>query len=173
MKIVIIGDSGAGKSTLAKEVSEILKIPILHLDKIWLDGFSNEDLVIGQEKFIEANVTDWIIEGNYKGTMNLRLPLADLIIWLEISPHKALQRVIQRSIRNRFLHDRSDVPSKFKEKFNKEWFEFLKYVWKNQEQNRVIFPEIIDKYHKSDKLMILKSKKDKEGFLEQCKYDFL
>ena len=38
---------------------------------------------------------------------------------------------------------------------------------------QTIFPEIIDKYHKSDKLMILKSKKDKEDFLEQCKYDFL
>jgi len=165
MKIVIIGDSGAGKSTLARELSEILQIPTLHLDKIWLDGFSSKDLVTKQEEFIEANINDWIIEGNYQGTMDLRIPLADLIIWLEVSPYKALYRVIYRSIRHRFLHDRADIPVNFKENFDKEWFDFLQFVWKSQQKNREIFPQIIDKYKKADKLVILKKNKDKKNLL--------
>lgn len=165
MKIVIIGDSGAGKSTLARELSEILQIPTLHLDKIWLGGFSSEDLVTKQKEFIEDNINDWIIEGNYQGTMNLRIPLADLIIWLEVPPYKALYRVIYRSIRHRFLHNRVDVPANFKEKFNKEWFDFLLFVWKSQQKNRERFPKIIDQYQKTDKLVILRNKKDKKNLL--------
>ena len=39
-KIIIIGSGGAGKSTLARQLGEILKIDIIHLDSLyWKPGW--------------------------------------------------------------------------------------------------------------------------------------
>ena len=34
-KIIVIGSSGSGKSTLSRELSNILEIPVYHLDKLF------------------------------------------------------------------------------------------------------------------------------------------
>ncbi|MFP7226420.1 hypothetical protein SFC42_25370 [Priestia filamentosa] len=43
----------------------------------------------------------WIIEGNYKNTFQIRLQRADTIIYLELSLHVCLYRVLKRFWMNR------------------------------------------------------------------------
>ncbi|WP_252899215.1 AAA family ATPase [Lactococcus fujiensis] len=133
MKIMVIGSSGAGKSTFSKKLSERTGYPLLHLDKIWHEtDYSDSALAYFkkvQKQFIAEN-ENCIVDGNYSGTMETRLPSADLIIWLKISRLKALRRVISRSLKTRFAgKNRSDMATNFVEKFDKEYWEFMKFIW--------------------------------------------
>ncbi|EBR8158754.1 adenylate kinase, partial [Salmonella enterica subsp. enterica serovar Newport] len=39
-RVLIVGCPGAGKSTLAKELANITKLPLIHLDRYyWLPGW--------------------------------------------------------------------------------------------------------------------------------------
>lgn len=69
----------------------------------------------------------WICEGNYaRRTFDLRLPRADLIIWLNTPRLTCFIRVIIRSITNR---PRSDLPAGCTEKLDRAFLTFLNFVW--------------------------------------------
>ncbi|MDR2096312.1 MAG: hypothetical protein LBP76_12475 [Treponema sp.] len=73
-RIMIIGSCGSGKTTLAIQLSNILKLPIIHLDKeYWKPGWvetSKEEWENKQNKLVLDE--NWIIDGNYGGTFDIR-----------------------------------------------------------------------------------------------------
>ena len=80
-KIVLIGSGGSGKSTLAKQLGEKLKINVYHLDALfwkpnWVGVPKDEQRMI-QKDLVKRQ--EWIIDGNYGGTMEIRLNAADTI----------------------------------------------------------------------------------------------
>jgi adenylate kinase family enzyme len=97
-RIAIIGPPGAGKTTLAKELERIHEIKIYHLDRIfWQQGWKGKprdtridilQRLVGEKQ--------WIIEGFYLRSSNLRLEAADTIIFLDMPPLLCLQRIIKR-----------------------------------------------------------------------------
>lgn len=128
-RIVILGNSGSGKSTLAREIGKRLDLPVVHLDTLfWEPGWVEADTDIFRTRVRQAVAGDaWICEGNYSTkTFALRLPRAELIIWLDTPRTTCLRRVILRSVLNR---PRADLPAGCTERLDKEFFGFLKYVW--------------------------------------------
>ncbi len=70
---------------------------------------------------------DWVCEGNYsRKTFDLRLPRADLVIWLDTPRATCLARVLLRSLRNAPRPDRADG---CEERFDRAYLAFLRYVW--------------------------------------------
>ena len=100
-RILIIGSGGAGKSTLALQLGQQLGLPVHHLDRIfWKPGWES----IEQERFVaevEAICAqpEWVIDGNYSSTFELRFPAADTIIFLSLSRWVCLWRVLKRRLR--------------------------------------------------------------------------
>ena len=85
-KIVIIGSSGSGKSTLAARLGPILNLPVYHLDRLfWRPGWQetprDEWRMLQQKLCAEPQ---WIIDGNYSGTLDVRLAACDTVIWLDL-----------------------------------------------------------------------------------------
>lgn len=168
MKIMIIGSSGSGKSTFARELGKITSYPILHLDKV----FHKYPSEIAREKLREATRIfifqneNVIIDGNYGSTLDERLPFADEVIWLKTPRLKTTFRVIKRSIKSRiFGKNRPDIAEEFKEKWDKEYLEFLKFVWTFPEKE---FPQIeqkIKEFNVESKVIVLNNRKDKEKYL--------
>ncbi|MVW86765.1 AAA family ATPase [Pseudomonas sp. PB101] len=128
-RIVILGNAGSGKSTLARALDKRLGLPVVHLDKLfWEPGWVEPDAEQFRTRVTEAITADaWVCEGNYaRRTFDLRLPRADLIIWLDTPRLTCFTRVILRSVMNR---PRADLAAGCSEKLDREFLTFLKFVW--------------------------------------------
>ncbi|MCC3374254.1 DNA topology modulation protein [Cohnella sp. REN36] len=165
-RIMIIGSGGAGKSTLARQLGEALRLPVHHLDAyFWKPGWNptpNEEWDSFQENLVQEE--NWIIDGNYGRTLDIRMKQADVIILLDFSRWVTVYRVIKRRI---MYHGktRPDLNEECPESLD---FEFIKWVW-NFRKTRI--PAIIEKLRKySDKnVMILKSPREAQHLLDRVR----
>lgn len=82
-RIAVIGCGGAGKTTLSRELGEILKLPVYHLDSFfWNPGWvptPPEEWRRIQEELVSRD--EWIMDGDYGGTLDIRFGRADTIIF--------------------------------------------------------------------------------------------
>jgi adenylate kinase family enzyme len=126
-RILIIGSSGAGKSTFARRLHEATGIELVHLDKVfwkpnWVET-PKDEWKKTVAKVLEGEV--WIIDGNYSGTLELRMQYADTIIFLDFPPTICVWRVLKRVAFYR-KGKRPDMAAGCDERFD---LEFLKWIW--------------------------------------------
>ena len=133
-RILIVGSAGAGKSTLAREVARRLRLPLIHLDRhYWRPGW----VAAGDARF-RADVAAlaarpaWVMDGNYGGTLDLRLPRADLLVLCDPPRLRCLARVLRRRWTHRAM-SRPDLPDGCPEQID---LEFLRYVWRYPRHSR-------------------------------------
>jgi adenylate kinase family enzyme len=134
-RIVIIGCSGSGKSTLAVQLGQRLGLPLVHLDVLyWRPGWQEPDTASFRARVAAAIAGDaWISEGNFRETLNLRLPRADAVIILERPRWLCLVRVLWRAFSRR---RGPDLPRGCPEQF--DW-NLLKFIWRF---DKVTWPRI-------------------------------
>jgi len=137
---MIIGSGGSGKTTLSRQLGDILNLVVIHLDSHywkpeWIDTPTEEWNVIVHNL---AKGKEWIIDGNYGNTMEIRLQAADTIIFLDFSRFLCLWRVVKRRIQNAG-RVRPDMGAGCLEKI--DWH-FIKYVWTYPKLRR---PKILQK----------------------------
>ena len=160
---MIIGSGGAGKSTLARKLHGLLDLPIFHLDnEYWSAGWVELDKESWRLK-VEAlsDKPAWILDGNYGGTMDIRLGKADTIIFMDYPTWLRLWRVFMRTLRYRNTH-RPDMPEGCKERFEWKFFHYIAFY------NKTRKPTILKKLSKlkdKKRVVILKNDKDSERFL--------
>ncbi|ANT51380.1 hypothetical protein [Mesorhizobium amorphae] len=140
-RIVILGNAGSGKSTLARAVGERLKLPVVHLDRLfWEPGWTKPQNAVFRASVSQAiSGSGWVCEGNYyRQTFDLRLPRADLVVWLDTPRVTCLSRVILRSALNR---PRPDLAAGCRERLDKEFLEFLRYIWNFDRDSRPLIEQ--------------------------------
>lgn len=101
-RAMIIGCCGAGKSTFARKLHERTALPLVHLDQVfWNPGWVEPPKDEWREK-VEGLVSEpeWILDGNYGGTMDIRIQHADTIFFLDYPTWKCLWRITKRLILN-------------------------------------------------------------------------
>lgn len=126
-KIVVIGSSGAGKSTFSKKLALVLDIPLYHLDQMnWRSGWQEVSKEEQKQMQLEVLKKDaWIIDGNYGGTLDVRLQEADTVVFLDFHQVICTSRALRRVLRYR-NQVRPDMAEGCPERFN---LEFIKYIW--------------------------------------------
>ncbi|WP_214728569.1 DNA topology modulation protein [Exiguobacterium sp. s168] len=127
-KIILIGSGGSGKSTLARAMDKKLGYPVDHLDSLlWRPNW--EAVSREEQRQIQHTLTSrdtWIIDGNYGGTLDLRINAADTIIFLDLPRTLCLYRALKRTWRYRKT-GRPDMAVDCTEKLS---FDFLKWIWR-------------------------------------------
>lgn len=163
-RILIIGSSGAGKSTLAIALNRLLGLPVIHLDALyWQPGW----VTTPREQWLHM-VEDlvrqacWIMDGNYGGTMEIRLQACDTVIFLAFSRWVCLYRMFKRVARY-YGRTRPDLGPECPEQLP-DW-EFIRWIWTYP---RIRMPRIMDRLHASEgekTVVILRSPAEVRRFL--------
>lgn len=141
-KIIVIGCPGSGKSTFSRRLAEKTDIPVYHLDMMyWNEDKTTVDKGIFLERLDAVLQKDeWIIDGNYISTMELRMLACDTIIFLDYPLEICLD-----GVKSRQGKARSDMPW-IEDEEDGEFIEFIKNFAKEQ---RPIIMDLLEKY--SDK----------------------
>ncbi|MFD1929583.1 DNA topology modulation protein [Sporosarcina siberiensis] len=164
-RIVLIGSGGSGKSTLARQLGDKLKLKVYHLDALfwkrnWVGVPKNEQKEV-QNELVKKE--EWIIDGNYGGTMDIRLKSADTIIFLDVHRIICVYRAFKRMLQYR-NKTRPDMGEGCKERLD---FGFLKWIWDYPKTKR---PEILKKIgqlSKEKQVIILRTPKQIRKLLEE------
>lgn len=158
-KIIVIGCAGSGKSTLSKKLQDVLGLPLVHLDNIW---WKEDKTHISRTEFDEKlnailNSDEWILDGDYSRTYEVRFKAADTVIFLDYDFDVCLNGIIKRVGKKR-----SDMP----------WVEheldeeLVKLVQNYNTKNRPTVLSLIDKY--ADKnVFVFKLRSDADKWLKQ------
>ena len=133
-RILIIGCSGSGKTTLACKLGDKLGIPVVHLDRLWWTGDWGN---VSREEFdaklaSELEKPQWIIDGNYSRTMEMRLEKCDTILYLDFNRWVCLWGMFKRVVSNYGRH-RPDMGGECRERFDPK---FIKWIWNFNKANR-------------------------------------
>jgi adenylate kinase family enzyme len=166
-RVLVIGSSGAGKSTFATKLGMITNLPVIHLDKeFWQPGWieSPKDewrIKVGQ--LIRAD--EWIMDGTYDNSLDIRLPRADTVFFLDYPRRRCLWRSLKR-IASNLGNVRVDMGRGCPEKVD---FSFFKWIW-NYRRNR--YPKIyecLEKYFAHGTLIFFKNTADAAEYLKALK----
>ena len=165
-RIVVIGCCASGKSTFSRKLSQVTGIPCIHLDRLyWKSGWIEEDREVFKDKQqAVVNTDSWIIDGNYKNTLEIRLARAELVIWYRLSRYDCITGYLKRLAKGMFINSsRPDMAEGCKEKPD---FEFIKYIWNFNKIQEKQTAEILAGYP-NVKIITFRSRKTADRFIER------
>lgn len=127
-RIMVAGCCGAGKSSLSRQLTQSTNLPLIHLDQqYWQAGWVEPSTKEWRQKMkLLIAGKQWIMDGNYSGTWDLRLPRAELIIYLRYPLSILLYRAIKRIVIN-YGKVRPDMAPGCPERFS---FSFVFFIIK-------------------------------------------
>ncbi len=159
--------AGAGKSTFARKLGKKLDIDVYHLDAYfwkpdWVQA-SKEEFRDSNQKIVDQD--QWIIEGNYSTTYDIRAPRADTIIYLELPLTICMYRVVKRWLTN-IGKTRPDMGAGCKEKLDYPFIKFIITTYhKRKQKMRIRFREF-QEADPSKKVIILKGRKEIQAYFD-------
>jgi adenylate kinase family enzyme len=162
-RVAIVGPGGAGKSTFADELGRRTGIPVVHLDQhFWKPNWvatPKEEWIDCQVRLFSGDI--WIADGNYGGTLDVRLSKADTVIVLTLPRLKCTWRALKRSLKHRGAAIQAEgCPERFDLKF-------LRWVWRYPIDSRPRLDKAIERFRDELAVVELDSESAARSFLEE------
>ena len=165
-KIIIAGNGGTGKSTLGRQLGEILKIPVTHLDPL---TFKTGWIRVPEDEFRKKlfSVLDgdkWIVEGwSYHSTIKARLEAADTIIYLDYPVWFCYWNALKRHIQYTFRQNPYDPPDSW---IWKKTIRMVKAMWMVHKVYEPELREMLKDYEDSKNVYVFKKRGDLKKFIK-------
>ena len=159
-KVIVIGCPGSGKSVFSAALSLRTGLPLCHLDMLYWNPDRttvSRDVFDGRLKTILED-DRWIIDGNYKRTMETRMMAADTVFFLDYPTEVCLE-----GIRERRGKARPDMP--WVEQADEIDEEFVTLVKEYRERSRPGVLELLKKYSHKE-IIVFYSRRESEEYLE-------
>jgi adenylate kinase family enzyme len=158
-----MGNAGSGKSSLAKRLGEELHLPVYHLDRELLYGdfkkHALEERTRRHSKLTEGE--DWIIDGNYRDHLPVRIKRATAVIFLNVPRPTAILRLLKRNKAN--SHIPESVPEEARKKMT---FRLLWWTAKYSRVERLKTLKMMQNEFPDTQLIILAPKSVEEWISE-------
>ena len=162
-RVLVIGSGGAGKSHFAVALAKRLNLPVIHLDaEFWRPGWVETPAAEWRERVAELlNGDEWIMDGNYGGTIPQRLAACDTVIFLDFPRVVCVWRITRRAFQYAG-RSRPDMAPGCPERLS---WKFVWWVWTYRARRR---PEILQRLAALPSTVgveILRSTRNVEAFL--------
>lgn len=158
-KVIVIGCPGAGKSTFARALRDVTNLPLYYLDMIWhkpdKSNITSEEFDARLHQIILSD--EWIIDGNYLRTMEMRLAACDTVFLLDFP-----QEVCLVGARSRVGIPREDMPwveTEFDEEFRQHITDFSR-------EQRPKIGALLENYRKNRTVYQFKSRTESDQYLK-------
>ena len=162
----MIGSGGAGKTTFAKELGARLNIEVIHLDSIYWNPGWVETPKAEWLKTVEGILKrdSWIMDGNYSGTLDVRLQACDTVVFLDISRLICVWRVFKRLLKYR-KRSRPDMAEGCHERLD---VKFLAWIWGYHKRTKPKIMKMLREHSESKNVIRLRSPIEVEEFLSNA-----
>lgn len=160
-KVMIIGSPGSGKSTFARKLRDKTGLPLFYLDMI---KHRADRTVISSEEFDsklkEVLIKEeWIIDGNYQRTLEMRMKECDTIILFDLPT-----KVCVEGAKARIGTKREDLPWVETEETLEDGFQKLIEEFSGIQLPKIY--ELLEKYNDKN-IMIFKSRDEADIYLSK------
>lgn len=162
-RVLVIGSGGAGKTTFATRLGALTGLPVTHLDAhFWNPGWIETPREEWARRVADLARPDaWIMDGNYGGTLDLRIESADTIVFLDIPRLTCLARVVRRRL-TYAGRARPSLPDGCPERLS---FGFLHWIWTYPARRRPGILERLDSLRGSKRVIHLRGVRAVRRFL--------
>lgn len=166
-RVAVVGSGGAGKTSFANELGRRTGLPVIHLDCLhWKPGWVETPpeewaAVVGEQ----AARPEWIIDGNYGGTFEIRFERADTVIVLALSKLRCTSRVVSRIIAN---YGRDVQAEGCPERFD---LAFLRWVWQYPKSRRPHLDAALDRFKGRVRIIEIRDPREVRRFLMNLSED--
>lgn len=157
-RILVIGSPGAGKSTLAQRLSERLNLPLIHLDREYFGpGWTMPPRSEWRERVKAlADRPEWVMDGNYSSTFDIRVPRATDIVWLDLPRWRCMLAVLWRVAKN-YGRTRPDLGTAGPERF--DW-SFMRWIWSYPQKMRPKTARMLERLRPDQRAFVIHSRSD-------------
>ena len=159
-KAIVIGCPGSGKTTFAEKLNKCTGIPLYYLDAIW---HKPDKTHIPREEF-DTRISEifstamWIIDGNYKRTIEMRLKECDTVFLFDLPTEVCIQGATDRVGKERY--DMPWIETELDDEFRKFIEDFpkdtLPYIY-----------ELLDRYKEEKEIVIFKSREEADEYINE------
>ena len=158
-KILVIGCPGSGKSTFARKIRDKIGLPLYYLDQLW---HKSDKTTVSREEF-DSKLSDilkrnqWIIDGNYNRTLEMRLKACDSVFFLDLPTEVCL-----RGVESRIGRKREDMPW-IEEEFDEE---FRQWIMDFPQNSRPKIYHLLEQSESEKYIVIFKSRQEVNSYLQ-------
>lgn len=166
-RVLLIGSGGAGKSTVARRLGAATGLPVVHLDaRFWRPGWTPTPRDEWRRTVATLVAGDaWVMDGNYGGTLDLRLAACDTVVFLDLPRLVCLRRVVARALRHAG-RTRPDMAPDCPERLT---LEFVRWVWRYPRRQRpAVLRRLAAAAEAGTRVVVLRSDAEVERFLAGC-----
>ena len=161
-RVIIIGPGGAGKSYFSKQLAGITNLPLYHLDNIfWKEDRTHISRDEFDKKLLEIlEKEEWIIDGDYSRTYEIRMKYADTIYFLDFPLEVALA-----GVESRIGKTRDDIPWR-EDIFDPEFKQWIMNWYKN---TLPVLRKLLEQYKEIKNIIVFKTREEIDSFIGKSK----
>jgi adenylate kinase family enzyme len=141
-RINVVGTSGVGKSSFSQKLAEKLNYKYIEMDQIfWEPNWtqpSDETFFARMQMALMSE--NWVLDGNYTRTLQIKWEKVDVVIWLDYSFVRTLSQAILRAIKRSLTKEELWEGTDNRESFSKSFFTKESIIWwmiTTHKQNRL------------------------------------
>ena len=170
-KIAVIGCPGSGKSVLAAKLANKTGLPIVFLDAAYHNAsrWSSDAAEKRQQwrEYVEQLVQnpEWIIDGNYKRTLEIRAGAADAIVFLDYRRRICIHRAVVRAFR--WYTGATQAPGGNPGKLG---FGFVRFIWTFRKVERPKVIQLLGTFGDQKMVYILTTPEQAEAFVLDAEF---
>jgi adenylate kinase family enzyme len=166
-RVLVDGMMGSGKSTFARALATRTGLPVIHLDiHYWKPGWvrPTDDEWRERQRTLLAGEA-WIIDGNYKETLPLRLERAQTVVFLDTPWWLCATRAFVRGLRTSVGEMPEGCVDSVTRRLRDEWGGVGR-IWRNRRSEPEYTRSEILRHGSDTTLHVLHSRRELNAFLD-------